>query len=278
MHAERSGFDLAILRLGIVYGPSPVEHDGPSRRPWSTSSAGSPPRGEPLPLDDGGGATIGVVHVEDAARILLEPRRRPGVAAANVAAETRDGRRRRRARRGRASRARDSPACDASRRRSRTGTASPTTWRAVKFLVTGATGFLGWRTATLLRERGHDVVALARPGGAARAAAADLRRRCASTRASPRRATLVAGCDAVLHFAGVPDPAGARADPADAVRENAGTTVNLLEACLEHGAGARLPVDRAGRASSRRPTPTRSRSASARRPAACTGAARPSCG
>ena len=27
MHARRGGFDLALLRLGIVYGPSPVEHE-----------------------------------------------------------------------------------------------------------------------------------------------------------------------------------------------------------------------------------------------------------
>ena len=37
-------------------------------------------------------------------------------------------------------------------------------------------------------------------------------------RLTPRRGTLIAGCDVVLHFAGVPDPAGARADPAAAVR------------------------------------------------------------
>ena len=45
----------------------------------------------------------------------------------------------------------------------------------------------------------------------------------------------------VLHFAGVPDPARAREDPARAVRENAGTTVNLLDACLEHGAALIYP-------------------------------------
>ena len=110
----------------------------------------------------------------------------------------------------------------------------------MRFLITGATGFLGWRSATVLAERGHDLVLLARPGGADRAAsrpldvvrldAADLRAR-----------DLISGCDAVLHFAGVPDPAGARRDPARAVRENAGTTVSLLEGCLEHGAGLVYP-------------------------------------
>jgi UDP-glucose 4-epimerase len=52
---------------------------------------------------------------------------------------------------------------------------------------------------------------------------------------------LIAGRDAVLHFAGIPDPARAREDPARAVRENAGTTLNLLEGCLEHGAGLVYP-------------------------------------
>jgi nucleoside-diphosphate-sugar epimerase len=52
---------------------------------------------------------------------------------------------------------------------------------------------------------------------------------------------LIAGSDAVLHFAGIPDPARARQDPARAVRENAGTTLNLLEGCLEHGAGLVYP-------------------------------------
>jgi uncharacterized protein YbjT (DUF2867 family) len=39
----------------------------------------------------------------------------------------------------------------------------------VKFLVTGATGFLGSRHTTLLRERGHEVVAVTRPHGRPRA-------------------------------------------------------------------------------------------------------------
>jgi nucleoside-diphosphate-sugar epimerase len=110
----------------------------------------------------------------------------------------------------------------------------------VRFLVTGATGYLGWRATVLLAERGHDVVALARPGHRRRAAAADLEvvERDAG---DPSARELVAGCDAVLHFAGVPDPAGARADPATAVRENAGTTLNLLEGCLEHDAGLVYP-------------------------------------
>jgi UDP-glucose 4-epimerase len=110
----------------------------------------------------------------------------------------------------------------------------------MKLLVTGATGYLGWRSTSLLRDRGHEVVALARRGRAHRAASAGLDV-VEGDAGDPTVRDLVAGCDAVLHFAGVPDPAGARADPARAVRENAGTTLNLLEACAEHGAGLVYP-------------------------------------
>jgi UDP-glucose 4-epimerase len=120
----------------------------------------------------------------------------------------------------------------------------------VRLLVTGATGFLGWRTATLLSERGHDVVALARPGGARRAAAEALET-VRLDAADPDVHALVEGCAAVLHFAGVPDPAGARADPAGAVLGNVGTTLNLLEACAEHDAGLVYPST--VRAAGRRP-------------------------
>ena len=98
----------------------------------------------------------------------------------------------------------------------------------MRLVVTGATGFLGWRATALLRERGHDVLALARPGGAPRAHARDLEVVRADA-GDPAVRELIAGRDAVLHFAGVPDPAGARRDPAAAVRANVGTTLNLLE-------------------------------------------------
>jgi nucleoside-diphosphate-sugar epimerase len=84
LHARRSGFDLAVLRLGIVYGPSPVEHERPESQTVVDRFRRLAEAGAELPLDDGGKATIGVVHVEDAARILLESD--PGVV--NVAAET----------------------------------------------------------------------------------------------------------------------------------------------------------------------------------------------
>jgi nucleoside-diphosphate-sugar epimerase len=87
MHARDAGFGLALMRLGIVYGPSPVEHDRPDSVTVVDRFRRLAARGEPLPVDDGGRAAIGVVHVEDAARILLEAAPE-GVTAANVAAET----------------------------------------------------------------------------------------------------------------------------------------------------------------------------------------------
>jgi nucleoside-diphosphate-sugar epimerase len=108
----------------------------------------------------------------------------------------------------------------------------------MKLLVTGATGFLGSRAADLLEEHRHEVVRLARPGGAERAAAGDAVRIDAG---DPAARELIRGCNAVLHFAGIPDPSRARADPARAVRENAGSTLNLLEGCLEHDAGLVYP-------------------------------------
>jgi nucleoside-diphosphate-sugar epimerase len=110
----------------------------------------------------------------------------------------------------------------------------------VKLLVTGATGFLGSRISDLLEERGHEVVRLARPGGRPRTGA-DESRLVRLDAGDPAARALLAGCDGVLHFAGVPNPTSAAADPARAVRENAGTTLNLLEGCLEHGAGLVYP-------------------------------------
>jgi nucleoside-diphosphate-sugar epimerase len=87
MESRRRGFPLSILRLGIVYGPSPVEHSRPESVTVVDKFRRLAAAGEELPLDDGGRATIGVVHVEDAARIFHEVE--PGSpATANVAAET----------------------------------------------------------------------------------------------------------------------------------------------------------------------------------------------
>lgn len=87
MHAERAPFDLELLRLGIVYGPSPVEHDAPESQTVVDKFRRLVAAGTQPTVDDAE-ATIGVVHVEDAARILLAAPHSGGVSAANVAAET----------------------------------------------------------------------------------------------------------------------------------------------------------------------------------------------
>ena len=88
LYGRRHGFDVALLRLGIVYGPSPVEHDRPESQTVVERFRRLAAADEPLPLDDGGRATIGVVHVEDAARIMLHDVGAAGVSAGNVATET----------------------------------------------------------------------------------------------------------------------------------------------------------------------------------------------
>ena len=88
LYARVHGFDLEVLRFGIVYGPSPVEHDAPESQTVVDKFRRLARAGDPLPLDDGGRATIGVVHVEDAARILLDAPHGRGVGFVNVAAES----------------------------------------------------------------------------------------------------------------------------------------------------------------------------------------------
>lgn len=84
LYARRAGYGLSLARLGIVYGPSPVEHDRPDSVTVVDKFRRLVAAGKEPSLDAGGRATIGVVHVEDAARALLDAE--PG--ATNVAAET----------------------------------------------------------------------------------------------------------------------------------------------------------------------------------------------
>jgi nucleoside-diphosphate-sugar epimerase len=88
LYARRHGFELALLRLGIVYGPSPVEHTRPESQTVVDKFRRLVAAGEEPIVDAGGRGTVGVVHVEDAARILLAAPAEQGISAANVAAET----------------------------------------------------------------------------------------------------------------------------------------------------------------------------------------------
>ena len=87
LYAQRHGFGVHIARLGIVYGPSPVEHDRPESQTVIDKFRRLAAQGRPLTVDDGGRATLGAVHVDDATRILLELEPTGGLAASNVAAE-----------------------------------------------------------------------------------------------------------------------------------------------------------------------------------------------
>jgi UDP-glucose 4-epimerase len=104
----------------------------------------------------------------------------------------------------------------------------------MRLLITGATGFLGSRFATVLDERGHEVVGVTRRTGKARAVRPPVPLHAGDVGDVVSR-ELVHGRDAVLHFAGVPNPRGAGRDPVRTIRENVGTTVGLLETCADDG-------------------------------------------
>lgn len=88
LYADRHGLGVALLRLAIVYGRSPVEHDRPESVTVVEKFRRLAAAGQPLPVDDGGRATIGAIHLADATRILHETHPEPGTVAENVVAET----------------------------------------------------------------------------------------------------------------------------------------------------------------------------------------------
>ncbi|HEV2770936.1 MAG TPA: NAD(P)-dependent oxidoreductase [Solirubrobacteraceae bacterium] len=88
LYARRHGLAVAFLRLGIVYGPGPVTHERSESQTVVDRFAGLAAAGRPLPLADGGRATIGVVHLDDCARILHEFVPASGVVAHDVAGQT----------------------------------------------------------------------------------------------------------------------------------------------------------------------------------------------
>ncbi|HEX8105376.1 MAG TPA: NAD(P)-dependent oxidoreductase [Solirubrobacteraceae bacterium] len=88
LYADRHGLAVALLRPGIVYGPSPVQHDRPESVTVVDKFRRLAAAGQALTVDGGGTATIGTVHVGDVARILHECAPSRGVVAENVAADT----------------------------------------------------------------------------------------------------------------------------------------------------------------------------------------------
>ncbi len=110
----------------------------------------------------------------------------------------------------------------------------------MKYLITGAGGFIGSHVVELLLNAGHEVRALAHYNslgswghldGSPAAGHAKLEVRLGDVTDSSMMRTLVEGCDAVLHLAaliGIPYSYHA---PASYVATNVSGTLNVLEAC-----------------------------------------------
>jgi dihydroflavonol-4-reductase len=98
-------------------------------------------------------------------------------------------------------------------------------------LVTGASGFLGWHVARVLRERGYAVRALVRPGS--EVAELEVERITGDLRDPSSLERAVAGCGLVFHVAA--DYRLWARNPKDLYRSNVDGTRNLLEAARRAG-------------------------------------------
>src|ERR1039457_1904364 len=96
-------------------------------------------------------------------------------------------------------------------------------------LVTGASGFLGWLVARVLRERGYPVRALVRAGS--RVDALDVEPVLGDLRDADSLQRAVAGCGLVFHVAA--DYRLWAKEPADLYRSNVDGTRNLLQAARQ---------------------------------------------
>jgi GDP-4-dehydro-6-deoxy-D-mannose reductase len=113
----------------------------------------------------------------------------------------------------------------------------------VKVLVTGANGFVGRRLVRRLVDEGHDVGAGSGPGAPPPPGAReDLRVRWLSLDVTDPRSVadfLGAGCDALVHLAGVASARDANRDPATAWRVNAEGTAHIAARLAEAKAQGR---------------------------------------
>jgi dihydroflavonol-4-reductase len=98
-------------------------------------------------------------------------------------------------------------------------------------LVTGASGFIGWHVARLLRERGIPVRALCRP--ASRIPDLDVERAAGDLRDKESLRSAVAGCGSVFHIAA--DYRLWSKNPNDLYASNVDGTRNMLEAARDAG-------------------------------------------
>ena len=98
-------------------------------------------------------------------------------------------------------------------------------------LVTGASGFLGWHVARVLRERGYPVRALVRAGS--RVDALDVEPVMGDLRDADSLGRAVAGCGLVFHVAA--DYRLWAKEPSELYRSNVDGTRNVLEAARQAG-------------------------------------------
>jgi dihydroflavonol-4-reductase len=98
-------------------------------------------------------------------------------------------------------------------------------------LVTGASGFIGWHVARVLRERGYPVRALVRAGS--RVDALDVETVVGDLRDAASLARAVAGCGLVFHVAA--DYRLWAKEPSELYRSNVDGTRNVLEAARQAG-------------------------------------------
>ena len=138
----------------------------------------------------------------------------------------------------------------------------------MRFLVTGATGYLGWRGDAPARRARARRPRARPPGPPAPRGVAPSLEVVELDAGAPEARELVAGRDAVLHFAGVPDPAGARRRPRARGARERGHDAQPARGLRRARRRARLPL--VGPRRDARPIRTRSPSTSARRRAACT--------
>lgn len=99
-----------------------------------------------------------------------------------------------------------------------------------KYLVTGASGFIGWHLVSLLQEKRRDVLVWGRGGndpwaGQVKTASVDIR-----DAKSVHDAVAAADPDIVFHLAAQSLPVRSWADPIETLRVNVEGTINLLEA------------------------------------------------
>jgi nucleoside-diphosphate-sugar epimerase len=101
----------------------------------------------------------------------------------------------------------------------------------VRCLVTGATGFIGGGVLRSLQTAGHQVIAYVREGSDSRTLT-DVERRVGDIGDPNRLADAAAGCDVMVHAAGIADP---RANPDDLGWAHVAGTENAINAAKQAG-------------------------------------------